>query len=87
MTTPENPYRLPRHVVPRRYDVVLTPDLPAATFGGTVRIELDVQEPTDRLVLNAIELEIGEIDVTDGSGRALTEQGSTLDEPTERLTI
>ena len=32
-------YRLPRTVVPSRYDLVLEPDLAAATFAGTVAID------------------------------------------------
>ena len=53
-----DPYRLPRHTAPIRYDLVLEPDLVAGTFVGSVHIELDTSEPADRLVLNAIELEI-----------------------------
>src|ERR687897_899397 len=33
-STDANPHRLPRTVVPRRYDLTLEPDLDAATFGG-----------------------------------------------------
>jgi puromycin-sensitive aminopeptidase len=58
--TPLDPYRLPRTVVPSRYDVVLEPDLDAATFSGTVQIDIDVvgDEPVSDLVLNAIELDV-----------------------------
>ena len=41
-----NPHRLPRTVLPRRYDLRLAPDLEAATFAGTVAIEVEVQAPT-----------------------------------------
>ncbi len=58
LTDTLDPYRLPRHSAPTRYDVVLEPDLGAATFGGSVRIELDTGERVDELILNAIELEI-----------------------------
>ena len=40
----DNPYRLPRTVIPSRYDVELAPDLAAASFSGTVRIEIDIVE-------------------------------------------
>ncbi len=53
-----DPYRLPRHVVPIRYDLRLETDLTAATFAGQETITLMVHQPTSELVLNAIELEI-----------------------------
>ena len=39
-TAPLDPYRLPRWVLPTRYDIELEPDLEAATFTGTVDIAL-----------------------------------------------
>jgi puromycin-sensitive aminopeptidase len=53
-----DPHRLPRHVVPSRYDVTLEPDLAAATFAGTIEIAVSVSEGCSQLILNAIELEI-----------------------------
>ncbi len=51
-------YRLPRTVVPERYDLTLTPDLEHAKFAGEARIKVTVIEPVTEVVLNAIELEI-----------------------------
>jgi len=51
-------YRLPRDVVPTRYDLRLEPDLAASTFAGEETITVTVRETTDELVLNAAELEI-----------------------------
>ena len=65
-----DPYRLPARRRPARYDVELAPDLAAATFDGRVEIAVDVVEPVDELVLNAIELDIVEVRV-DGSDVAL----------------
>ena len=48
-----DPYRLPRHTLPSRYDVELEPDLAAATFRGRATIEMATSEATDVLVLNA----------------------------------
>jgi puromycin-sensitive aminopeptidase len=76
-----NPYRLPRTVVPKRYELTLEPDLAAASFTGTVVIDVDVREPVDRIVLNAIELGIDSVSV-DGAAADFE-----LDEKTERLTI
>src|SRR5262245_8059569 len=52
-------YRLPRTVVPRRYDLVLEPDLDAATFTGSEAVTVEVQERVDEIVLNALGLEAG----------------------------
>ena len=57
-TSGADPYRLPRIVTPSRYDLVLEPDLAAFTFAGTCATTVEVSEPTDTLVLNAIELEV-----------------------------
>ncbi len=76
-----DPYRLPTGVRPTRYDVRLRPLLTEATFTGTVRIELDVDEPTDVLVLNAIELTITRCEV---DARPATWE---LDAESERLSV
>jgi len=41
-----DPYRLPRHVIPIRYDLRLEPDLPASRFSGQETITLTVHQPT-----------------------------------------
>jgi puromycin-sensitive aminopeptidase len=54
----DNPYRLPRTVLPVRYDLRIEPDLDTFTFSGEEAITVDVHRPTDEVVLNACELEI-----------------------------
>ncbi|MEM7287278.1 MAG: M1 family metallopeptidase [Actinomycetota bacterium] len=85
MTTTHDDHRLPTTVRPTHYELVLEPDLDAATFGGTVDIDAIVVESTEQLVLNAAELEIGSATVTVG-GRTLS-AGVTTDEDAERLTL
>ena len=53
-----DPYRLPRHVRPLRYEIRLEPNLDAATFAGRVVIEADVSESTRLIALNAKDLRI-----------------------------
>lgn len=61
-----DPYRLPRHIVPTRYDIRLEPDLTVKasenevkTFEGDETISLSVLHPSSEIVLNAAaELEI-----------------------------
>ena len=82
----QSPYRLPRAVVPGRYDVTLTPDLAAATFTGDVKIALDVREATDTVVLNAAELDVTAAWVADGAGTS-REAKVAYDMETERVTL
>ena len=63
-----DPYRLPRHVVPIRYDLRLEPDLTAASFAGKETITLTVHQPTSDIVLNAIELDITSAQIEGDSG-------------------
>ncbi len=64
----DEPDRLPRAVVPRRYELRLAPDLEAATFEGQVAIDVDVVTRTDAVELHAIDLEVSAATVTDASG-------------------
>ena len=83
-----DPYRLPRHARPTRYDVTLEPDLAAAMFSGQVVIP-DHRHDTDdytfadrgELVLNAAELDIEQC-LVDGEAAE-----HRLDDDTERLFI
>ena len=76
-----DPYRLPRHTTPTRYELELEPDLPRATFRGTVRISVTCHDTVDSLVLNAIELTVADLTI---DGEPATWQ---LDESTERLFV
>ena len=69
-----DPYRLPKHVVPLRYDLRLEPDLTAARFAGQETITLTVHQPISEIVLNAIELDItsAQIEGATGSVRQAT---------------
>src|SRR6185436_8052671 len=49
-------YRLPRHVIPTRYDLRLEPDLTGATFTGQVTITITVTQTTQIILLNAVDL-------------------------------
>ncbi len=81
----ENPHRLPRSVVPRRYDLTLEPDLAAATFAGSEAVAVEVVEPTAEVVLNALDLEIDEVTAEVGGERLAATV--TLDHESERATL
>ena len=65
-----DPYRLPRQVVPTRYDLRLELDLTATSFAGQETITLTVSQPTSEIVLNAIELDITAAQIVGDSGPA-----------------
>src|SRR5215467_3359288 len=48
--------RLPDTVRPQHYSLILTPDLKAATFTGSEKIDVQIQKPVDSITLNAIEI-------------------------------
>jgi puromycin-sensitive aminopeptidase len=82
-----DPYRLPRHILPIRYDIRLEPDLTAETFEGDVTISLRVLHPASEIVLNAAaELEISkeEVEIEDESGALQRAERVELEEETER---
>ncbi|MEX0757757.1 MAG: M1 family metallopeptidase, partial [Acidimicrobiia bacterium] len=78
----ENPYRLPRTALPQRYVLRLEPDLETFTFSGDETIVLDIVEPTEQIVLNAVDIEIDQSILTDADG-ALVGRVS-YDEPMQR---
>ncbi len=51
-------FRLPRDVIPIRYNLYLNPNLENASFYGSEIIEVEINNEVDSIVLNALELEI-----------------------------
>ncbi len=85
MTATINEHRLPRAVAPRHYSLALQPDLESFCFTGRVDIDVDVVEPTRRVILNAAELAVQEVTVTvEGASLAVA---FSLDELRERLVL
>jgi aminopeptidase N len=52
------PGKLPKTVAPIHYALDLAPDLDKLTFAGSEAVDIEVMEPTARLVLNAIDMTI-----------------------------
>jgi puromycin-sensitive aminopeptidase len=78
--TSSPPHRLPRNVAPERYRLEIAPDLDAGRFSGTVTVTLRVLEDTDRVVLNAADLDIGTASLTDATGSPVPLQARTAPE-------
>jgi aminopeptidase N/puromycin-sensitive aminopeptidase len=58
--------RLPATVVPTHYTLELTPDLKAATFSGEEAIDVNIEQPTQSITLNAIEIAFQSVTIDAG---------------------
>ena len=83
--TQQNPHRLPRQVLPRHYAIELEPDLGRSSFEGQVVIDLEVVDETDTIILNAAELELGEVRIEQGD--LVQASPISLDENLERASF
>jgi puromycin-sensitive aminopeptidase len=77
---------LPAEVRPLHYRVTLAPDLTAFTFAGEETIDLEVNQPTSQVVLNAAELEIQEAYVLQ-DGQRLAAQAIAPDDKEETAAL
>ena len=57
------PGKLPKAVIPLHYAIELTPDFESLGLAGVEMVDIEVREPTARLVLNAIETTFGSVAV------------------------
>ena len=80
-------YRLPRTVVPSRYDLTIEPDLEAATFVGQVDVVVEVLEAVESIVLNALELQIDRGWLVGEDGDRIEVDDVVMDEQTQRAQL
>lgn len=62
-------YRLPRNAIPSHYDITLEPELESGTFSGSVSVQIGLTQATDEILLNALDLSIGEAWLDTAAGR------------------
>jgi puromycin-sensitive aminopeptidase len=79
-------YRLPRNVVPEKYEIKIEPDLVNFRFDGEELIHLTVAEPVREIILNALELELADAFVTNNQQKKIAAQ-IRLDEANERAVL
>src|SRR5215471_97940 len=82
---PASAQRLPQTVIPDHYDLAFSVDLGRERFEGTETIHVQVAEPTTRIVLHAVELELR--DVTVGAGAAAQKASVSMSEPAQTATL
>ena len=82
---PASAQRLPTIVTPSHYDLAFAVDLAGERFDGTETIRVQVAEPTQRVVLNAAEIQFRE--VTIGTGAAAQTAAVTLDAAAQTATL
>ena len=87
MPETEQPYRLPRTVVPSRYDLTLEPDLDTGTFDGAIEVALEILEPVTEIVLNANELRLDDATLTAADGSQVEVSKVLTDDEAERATV
>lgn len=87
MMMTHSPYRLPTDVRPLKYTLTLAPDLTSFTFTGNVVIDLEVVTATERIMLNAAELQIDRAELTLSDGNTLPVTDISLDETYETATF
>ncbi len=81
----EADYRLPRNVVPSHYDISLEPDLGAATFTGHVGIDVQVNEATQTVAVNGVELVVNGVEVVNPASRERVAATAQLEPDHERI--
>ena len=69
--------QLPRNVRPTHYTIAVVPNAQALTFTGNIKIALDVLQPTDKIVLNAVDMTFPKATLTGAKGKAMTAKVST----------
>jgi aminopeptidase N len=80
----DTPGKLPKEVVPAEYSIRVVPNIDKLTFTGTETVKLSVRSPVQKLVLNALELEITEASL---DGKMLPSSAIKIDKENELLTL
>jgi aminopeptidase N len=80
----DTPGKLPKEVVPAEYSIRIVPNIDKFTFTGTETVKLSIRSPVQKLVLNALELEITKASL---DGKTLAASAIKIDKENELLTL
>jgi puromycin-sensitive aminopeptidase len=78
-----DPFRLPRHIIPNRYELRLQPNLSTGAFAGRETIILRVMRTTNTIILNAVDLAISSAILEGGTDQRL-DATIALEDATQR---
>ncbi len=78
------PGKLPKQVVPEKYSIRIKPNMEKLTFTGSEAVKIQVREPVNEIVLNALELQITTAAI---DGKSVASAALKLDPKNETLTI
>lgn len=81
-----DPYRLPRHVIPTRYDLRLEPDLTTGRFLGQATILITVKTTTRTILLNVVDLVLQSA-IVEGPNRAPLKASIELEHKSQRARL
>ncbi|XP_049563023.1 endoplasmic reticulum aminopeptidase 1 isoform X1 [Orcinus orca] len=71
---PWNKMRLPEHIIPLHYDLMIHANLTTLTFGGTTEIEITASKPTSTIILHSHHLQISKAALRKGAGERQSEE-------------
>ena len=71
---PWNKIRLPEHIIPAHYDLMIHANLTTLTFGGTTQIEITARKPTNTIILHSHHLQISKAALRKGGGQRQAEE-------------
>lgn len=71
---PWNKIRLPEHIIPAHYDLMIHANLTTLTFGGTTQIEITASKPTSTIILHSHRLQISKAALRKGGGERQAEE-------------
>ncbi|KAL7728103.1 hypothetical protein ACLKA6_002245 [Drosophila palustris] len=80
-------YRLPKALTPTNYDLYLNPDIESGLFTGHEIINITVNEPTDKIVLHSLYLDVKGPAATQSDGTGILVKDYTFDVSKELLII
>jgi aminopeptidase N len=81
------PSQLPRTIRPLHYTIRIRPDAAALRFSGIETIELAVLEATDRITLNAVDIDFNAATLTGPGGSDHRVTGRSADEENQTVTF
>ena len=81
------PTQLPRTAIPHHYSVTVTPHAERLAFDGTVRIDLDVVQPTRQLVLNAADISFASVAIRPAKGGSALAARVSVDDDAQTATL